>query len=751
MQRDGRPVRAWLLVALLVAAAVGAPVAAAPTAGVDGSAATVANGPETVGIDAPATTGPGGPAAGAAEPTTDRVTDAGAAHAALEGPTHGVVDARGDGWAASSGTRDAKRRDRDGARSAPDAPTAPAAARSTGTIRLTNTLRRVEADGEYGATSRFEIPDEVTSVETTLPAAATDVEADGFSRTDDGTWEWDGTTERPTLTYRMPANRTIDRDDPLSGPGNYVFVDAGAWAIVQPPSLGARWSWSGGGQVRLARENAAAEGVATRGMAYLGPYEEYARDANGQRVRLVVPAAADLAASPEAVLDDVGYAAGAMQVGDRDPEVVLIAAPTDGVDWGVRGLQTGPATAWVRDRERLDTADNVWLHEYVHTRQGFRTAASAAWLIEATATYYAALLALERGHIGFDTFREVLRRGESDPQADSVLAEPGSWRNHAPYTKGALVAGELDRRLRLATDGERTLATVVRDLNGHDGEVTGTVLRDRATDAGGSSVGDRTERLTTTSDVPDAWGREAHDDAFGTLPARIGYSLAGEEAVRVAGDYREGAIAAERRDPIALVTGETLVLGVTVHNTGGTAGEYDLALSVDGEPEATRTGRLAAGENATETLSRRFDEPGEYEVAVADRRFTVVVSEPAEPTVTDVSVEPNAVTAGESVVVSLSVANDAPIPAHGAYEVTVDGETVTTETVRLDAGAETTVAVTVPLDAPGERVIAAGGERVAVDVAAETTPTGGETSGFGIVAAVVGLSLGAALYRRRRD
>jgi len=116
-----------------------------------------------------------------------------------------------------------------------------------------------------------------------------------------------------------------------------------------------------------------------------------------------------------------------------------------------------------------------------------------------------------------------------------------------------------------------------------------------------------------------------------------------------------------------------------------------------------------------------------------------------------VSVGPNAVTAGESVVVSLSVTNDAPIPAHGAYDVTVDGETVTTETVRLDAGAETTVAVTVPLDAPGERVIAAGGERVAIDVAAETTPTGGETSGFGIVAAVVGLSLGAALYRRRRD
>ncbi|MGZ0746816.1 hypothetical protein [Haloparvum sp. AD34] len=616
-------------------------------------------------------------------------------------------------------------------------------------IHLRNALRQASPNGEYAVTTRVTMPDRVTELRLSLPSQAKNVEATGFTK-QDGEWVWDGETDGPTLEYRMPANQTTRDGGPLAGEGNYLFVDVGDWAIVRPPGIGAGWRYTGS-PVTLERRNVVdGDGAASEAMAYLGDHETYTHEANGQEFRLIVPDAADLEESPDAIFESLGHAAGALQVGDRDSTVFLIAAPTSRVGWGVRGLQTGDTDAWVRDTERLATADNVWVHEYVHTRQGFRTATSGKWFTEATATYYAALLPLERNRIGFDAFRDVLARGEADPQASAVLADPGTWENNAQYTKGALVAGDVDRRIRLATDSSRTLTSVFRDMNAHDDPIRNEDVLGAVAGASTTSVTDEAERLTTTDATASAWDREAHNEAFGQQPARIVFSIDDPDAVVATGEFGTRSI---DRNPVRLVTGETLHVAVAVENTGGTTGEYDLALVVDGEAVATRTGRLDAGNATVETFEQPFEKPGEYEVQTDGQRLRVVVSEPAPLTVTDLTVEPETITAGETVRVSGIARNDATIPGQANVTLTVGGERTVLEPIRLGAEDRTVFRRDLTLETAGEVTITVGNRSRTIAVVEPESPTtrtasDGAIPGFGPGVAAVAL-LAASLLASR--
>jgi PGF-CTERM protein len=646
-------------------------------------------------------------------------------------------------------------------------------------IRLRNELYTTKTSGTVGVTTRAEIPDRVTKFRVTLLSANdAAVEADGFEPADDAdsdasAWEWDGETANPSLTYAMDANETVAEAGPLGARGTYRFVDAGEWALVRTPGTSASWSYTGqyDGQVRLTRENAVdGEGVASQAVAFLGPHEEHVREAGGQRYRLIVPDAAESEATPEEVFAVFESASTALQVGARDETVFAVAAPTDGVEWGVRGLQIGDTDLWVRDVEPAGTATDVWTHEYVHTRQAYRAEPSGRWVTEASATYYAALFALDRGATDFDAFERTLARGERDPDASAVLADPGTWERNPDYTKGALVAGEIDRRLRVATDGSASFATVLRELNAAEEPVTNEDVLDAveaaaaegADDETAAAIRDEAERLTTTRKTTETWDRSAHAEAFGETPAQVGYDVP-DDGIRATGEYRDRPVA---RDPVELVTGETLALAVDVTNTGGVEGEYDLSLTVDGESTATRAGSVEAGAETTERFEHAFAEPGTYAVRVAGERLTVAVSEPAPPSVQGVSTDADTVAAGESVRVTGTVGNDAGLPAGSDVEFRVDGETVATAPVRLDADAEGTVERTVTLGEPGASERIGGGDREATvsvvgpeDEASTTVvvegdgPLGGVTDdgapGFGPGVAVVALLAVAGLFDRR--
>ena len=497
-------------------------------------------------------------------------------------------------------------------------------------IELTTTLDRTpEQVGEITATSSVRIPDRVTELTLRIPEEATVVEADGFSENADGNYAWDERTDDPSVTFRVSADRRVDSDGPLAEEGELLFTETDEWALIATPSVGTSWRYSGGGEMTVDRRTEIdGPGVVGERMAFLGEYDEHTHTAHKQRFRLIVPHAAELDESPETIFDSLGHASDRLRVGERDEEVFMVAAPTAGVDWAVSGLQGGSSDLWVGDDERVDTPTNVWVHEYVHARQNYETTDETEWFTEASATYYASLLTLEEGRISVEEFQRYLADGENDPQSGAVLSDPASWENNADYRKGALVSGEIDRQIRVTTEGESSFDDVFRSLNSHDGELAAADFEGYVAAAANSEVASEARRYTTTADTPEMWDSSEHEAAFGQSPARFTFSLADDDPLTVTDSDGSTAVS---RENLTISVGQTVTVNMTVTNIGGTVGNYELPFAVANE-STTETGRLAPEETATHEFTHTFDETGSYTIAAGDDRVDVTVEAEPEPT-----------------------------------------------------------------------------------------------------------------------
>ncbi|MFP4218400.1 MAG: hypothetical protein ACLFR6_06140, partial [Salinarchaeum sp.] len=475
-----------------------------------------------------------------------------------------------------------------------------------------------ERPGSFGVRQSYQLPDSLVELEVTLPDGATALDARGFDRLDTRTFAWDGRTRQPTLIYRTPANRTIDRTDPIATTGRYVFADTGDWGIVARPPTSHHWR-SRGEPVGFNRSTRVdGVGVASDVIAVFGDYRQYTRNANGQTIQLVIPASAELEADADAILASLTDAAGRLRVGDRDERVFVVAAPTD-VDWGVRGLQTGPADLWVQADEPLATADNVWLHEYVHTRQAFALEPSLRWYREASAVYYAALITLEQRRIGYEAFRERLAMGARERYTDVRLTAPTSWRyTHGNYYVGPLVAGALDGQLRQATG---RFTTVFRALNDHEEPIDNEAFLSMLEAAGNRSVREAGRRYTETTERPTLWTRETFQRVFDIDPERITYTIA---AIRVNGS------AVTPNETISVGPNATVEIDVRVANEGDLPGTYRETIFADGRAIDRLAGTLDAGETVTHTVAYRAPATGTATIE-ADTAHVTIAVQPSEP------------------------------------------------------------------------------------------------------------------------
>ncbi|RXK48578.1 CARDB domain-containing protein [Halorientalis pallida] len=622
------------------------------------------------------------------------------------------------------------------------------------TLQLTKRLHLTpDQPGEITVTAHFSEPDNLVELETKLPARATVIETDGLSASN-GQFTWDGQTDAPSLTYRLPVNETRVAEGPLAGRGDYTFVDAGPWALIRTPQVGVSWSWRGANVTLDRRTRIDGEGVASEAVAFLGSHAEYTRRAHGQQFRLIVPAAATLAESRGEIFDSVTTAAGAMRVGDRDASVLMIAAPTTTVEWSVQGLQTGGNSFWVQDTQRLDVPDNVWIHEYVHTRQDYDRNDGTRWFTEASATYYAALFSLEQDRIGFPAFSSRLGAGDTRSEPGEILAEPSTLTGRTPYLKGALVAGELDRRIRLATDG-RSLQAVFQRMNAAEGPLTAAAFQSIVTDVAGAEVGRLADRYTTTDDVPSMWTRTEHLRAFEGAAPRIEYALApATERFRVDGPYRNRSLDAGQ--PVELATGERLSLDVAVENTGDAAGEFDAQFAVDGSRLDERSGALDSGERRRLTFAHTFDNPGTYTLTAGTRSVAVTVRGPSPPAVVDLQANASRLTAGAPLELTARVRNDATIPAAGTLTLYRNDTAVSTREIVVQPGGERDVAfVTAPTAGLYRFRLGNATATVTVDAppteqdATGTTGTAADGAGFGVLVAVLAVLVGTLAARRR--
>ena len=577
-------------------------------------------------------------------------------------------------------------------------------------IELTQELGRLtEQKGVYGVQHEYDIPTEVSVLEVTLPESSTVRSQSGFLQEDERTYRWDGQTESPTLGYELQANRSVDESGPIAGPGRLVYADVGDWGVVSQPATSHRWGWRGPQRVGFDRD-VSVDGPGAVGdvLAFLGDHEEMTHEAHDQRFRLIIPDRASLAEEPADIFRSLEAASDTLRIGERDDELFMIATPTGSVDWGVRGLQTGPADLWTRDVERLADPDNVWLHEYVHTRQGYTEASDLQWFTEGTATYYAALLTLEQEHISFEQFRNRLTVGTDQRQfRGSVLTDPDSWQSHAEYHVGAAVSGKLDKRIRQATDREQSFQEVFRELNTRDDIVHASDFQEILETTSDNSVSDRGQQLTTTTERPVLWEEPRHREVFGDGldPARITYAV-GSESLSVSGEYRNRTVAETER-PV-LVPGERLRFEIEATNFGEQTGEFEVPFRVNDEIVATRSGTLAGGESMNLSFEYTFRERGEYRLSVGDGTLDISVREPADPTIGNLSANQTEIAPGESVELAVRVSNAADWPAKAIVPFTRNGDVIGTETVRLDTGETREITRTVEMSEPGTSVFGLG-------------------------------------------
>lgn len=493
-------------------------------------------------------------------------------------------------------------------------------------LRLTTTLDRTpEEVGTITATLQVDIPDQFTELEVELPRGITVTDTNGFSVNSDGTAVWDEQTNPATVTYQFEADAQTADDRPEVD-GSYRFAETEEWALIEIPSVGdINGRITSESQPDIERQMAVdGAGVAGEHIAFLGAYTERRNHAHGQTFRLIIPDEADLVADPDDIFTSLDHAADRLRVGEADSEVVMIAAPTGEVEWAVRGLQVGDRDFWVQDDEAVDTAANNWVHEYVHTRQKYDAEADFDWFTEATATYYAALFTLEEDRINFERFQRYLETGGDDPQASAVLADPESWENFAQYRKGALVAGEIDRDIRVATDGEASLESVFRAVNAHSQPIDARSFEAAVANAAGDDAAATATQYTRTEAVPQMWDGSAHATAFGQQPAQFTYRFAEDNPITV-----DGNSVSPTNGNLTLTTNDRMTVRITVENVGETVGSYELPFGV-GETEETKTGELRPGETATHEFTHQFTETGSYQLTAGDERLSVSVEPESE-------------------------------------------------------------------------------------------------------------------------
>ena len=294
---------------------------------------------------------------------------------------------------------------------------------------------------------------------------------------------WTG-TESARVVLEVQASRPGAADGPANGRES---VATERWTFASVPFVEVQRvrggtverSWPLTGR---AGSLADARGVFGDRYALAGPTDVVTRSNTGRQVRVVVPAGATTGEEPATIADALADAAGRLDVGDRDESVLAYAVP------GVRrGGESIPARDefWVEADSRLDDPENVWLHEYVHTRQSFRLATDMRWFREASAEYYAARLSYEQGSV---SERALRRHLDGDPSR-AILTDPTTWKNDAvPHHKGARTLAALDAKIRAETGGHRSLEDVFRRLNRHDGRVTYAVFTRTVSGVAGTSM-----------------------------------------------------------------------------------------------------------------------------------------------------------------------------------------------------------------------------------------------------------------------
>lgn len=365
-------------------------------------------------------------------------------------------------------------------------------------VETTFSLREVGTD-EIRVVKEYHIGSDVRTLEKNINYPIEDVSTRNVGRSGD-TFEWDGTGDVARIEFVAAAADL--------GPDGVETTRGDGYAVVGATTEGLRSDADEfGSEVSIS-----GTGTAGNQFAVLGGYEAFTRDAPNGQYRVVLPDhvnfgqdAASLRANIESSLDAIAYTDRQLDAGVQwDGEATYFLVEADlgryaGLTFGTYGSSDAPGDVLMRAADPTIAA-----HEAVHQlKQDYTTGESARWTREASAEYYAYLFSWQQGVTRFEYFDRALR--PMAPDSDQRLDAPGSWEGYqTPYKLGGSAALHLDRKIRAATDSQRSFEDVLRRMNDHDGTLTHDDVRDIVVDVGGSQLGPVVDEYVTTDAVAPA-------------------------------------------------------------------------------------------------------------------------------------------------------------------------------------------------------------------------------------------------------
>ncbi len=280
----------------------------------------------------------------------------------------------------------------------------------------------------------------------TLPSGAKLVNQSGFSQDGDQLRTIPDQGDRLTLRYALTK---MGHDEEGQFP-NASYTAGPEWIIAPTPE-------HGGPDVTL---QPAASGFIGLDILYLGEYTRHSTMAGCQNITIIKPEATGF--DPEPRLNMLSNAAASLSGGTTYSTVYVFPSPKPipAADGFVPEFQNNII---IEADASIHSAWNVWIHEYIHTRQVEYSGENFSWFQEASATYYAAQLTLEQGLISPIEFDAALARyAQHQPTTNLATAES----EDIAYRWGAVVLARLDASL---WQRGHTLAEMWNDINQYDG------------------------------------------------------------------------------------------------------------------------------------------------------------------------------------------------------------------------------------------------------------------------------------------
>lgn len=335
-----------------------------------------------------------------------------------------------------------------------------AASDASAVIHEQITMDRTPSEpGAVDVTIEYDVPSSVDELDTTVSLlqydAVTVRSTENFESEAGGTFAWSGDSETASITLRMRVSEDVRREGSFG-------VERDDWAFSYLPTPYTSWHYVG--------EQPELETTTTvAGTGYAGTY--YALDgATSVQTPSVDGVSLSIVTAPGGNPEyDYDEAIAAYRVANRElvggnylNESGIFVLPDDAThDRSALGTTWGESFWILDEHSSLDTVDNTFLHETVHTRLKFYGEDSSEWLTEAIAEYYGRVLTMNTNHASWSQFETALEVDDARIRS-STLAKSKTWSSaYVPYEKGALVLAALDAQIRERTGGVKTLQDVI--------------------------------------------------------------------------------------------------------------------------------------------------------------------------------------------------------------------------------------------------------------------------------------------------